>query len=85
MVAELRRGEVASLRFGSSAAVEGMGVVSGESCPECGSNLYRDGRCGACSTRRMLEQRRQMSQRSGPQYDLAVGRGRTGTGVRFPG
>jgi hypothetical protein len=53
--------------------------MSGNTCPDCGSNLYHDGRCGACSTRRMLEQHRQMSERSGPQYDLAVSRGRTGT------
>src|SRR5258707_6214134 len=53
--------------------------VSEASCPDCGSSIYQDGRCGACAIRRMSEQHRQMSQRSGPQYDLAVSRSRTGT------
>lgn len=53
-------------------------TMSGDTCPDCGSKFYHDGRCIACAQRRMLEQRRQMSERSGPQYDLAVSRGRAG-------
>lgn len=52
--------------------------MSSDTCPDCGSKFYHDGRCIVCAQRRMLEQRRQMSERSGPQYDLAVSRGRVG-------
>jgi hypothetical protein len=48
--------------------------VSGETCPDCGSTYYRDGHCLVCPTKRMLEQRRQMRERSGPEYDKAVTR-----------
>ncbi len=48
-------------------------------CPDCGSRFYRDGRCIACAFLREREQHRQMSERSGPEYDKAVSRGRSGT------
>jgi len=43
-----------------------------EGCPDCGSGLYRDGRCIVCAIRRMHEQHRQMRERSGPLYEQAA-------------
>lgn len=46
--------------------------MSGETCPDCGSKFYCHGRCIVCAMGRMFEQRRQMSERSAPQYDLLL-------------
>jgi hypothetical protein len=47
-----------------------------DACPDCGSSFYRDGRCLVCAARRMFDQHEQMRQRSGPEYEKAVTRGR---------
>jgi hypothetical protein len=52
--------------------------MSRGACPDCGSEFYRDGRCLVCPTVKMLDQHRQMAQRSGPEYEKAVTRGRAG-------
>jgi hypothetical protein len=48
-------------------------------CPDCGSEYYRDGHRLICPTRRMHDQRRQMRERAGPEYDRAVTGSRAGT------
>jgi hypothetical protein len=53
-------------------------AVSEGGCPECGSSFYRDGHCIVCSARREHDQHRQMAERSGPEYDKAITRGRAG-------
>lgn len=46
-------------------------------CPDCGGPRHTpDRRCMTCSLRRMVEQHKQMEERSGPQYELAKQRSR---------